>query len=364
MIKSICKIALLGLALCGAQNAHAEDTPPFKDAIDRFIKGYAIPVYGELQANTQQMNTAVIALCDNPGKEALTQAQNRFSDLLASWAAAELIRFGPIRAENRMERIFFWPDPRSRGLKQVQKLLYKTQQSSSAEPMNLRGKSVAAQGLSALEFVLFADDAAALTSVDTNRARCIYAKALTANLSEMANVVLAEWQETGTFAILMRNPGADNNIYRSEAEVFREILKSVSEALIITQQAKLQVGDTPEKPSPRKAPFSRSGETLNYLQAVMQNIMRLNKAVEFARMIPETEHGSVKQLVFELEQVNKTIEQLQNFQMSWATLVTSKNGFEKLTYVGIPINSVQEFYSETLPEQLGLSMGFNSLDGD
>jgi predicted lipoprotein len=64
------------------------------------------------------------------------------------------IRFGPVTEENRLERILFWPDRKGIGLKQVQAAIA-GEDATAADPQTLPGKSVAMQGLGALEFVLF-----------------------------------------------------------------------------------------------------------------------------------------------------------------------------------------------------------------
>ncbi len=60
---------------------------------------------------------------------------------------------GPAREDNRFERLFFWPDRRGRGLRQVQGILAEEDETAT-DPATLYQKSVAVQGLLALDFVL------------------------------------------------------------------------------------------------------------------------------------------------------------------------------------------------------------------
>ena len=63
---------------------------------------------------------------------------------------------GRSRRKTRLERILFWPDRKSIGLKQVQAALA-AKDTSITDAGKLKGKSVAVQGLGALEFLLVRD---------------------------------------------------------------------------------------------------------------------------------------------------------------------------------------------------------------
>ena len=44
---------------------------------------------------------------------------------MKAWGALDFIRFGPIMNEHRLERFYFWPDPRGTTARQLAKLLAK-----------------------------------------------------------------------------------------------------------------------------------------------------------------------------------------------------------------------------------------------
>ena len=82
--------------------------------------------------------------------------------------------------ENRLERILFWPDRKSTGLKQVQRALAE-KDATATNPAKLKGKSVAMQGLGALEFVLFGTGAEKLAGPGEDY-RCAYGRAIAGNV--------------------------------------------------------------------------------------------------------------------------------------------------------------------------------------
>src|SRR6185312_7981565 len=103
---------------------------------------------------------------------------------------------------------FFWPDPKGLGLKQIQDILAK-RDASVTEPDQLAGKSVALQGLPALEYLLYGDGSESLTEgnrvVDGQEPlpqldsagdfRCSFALSIATNLERIARSVVEGWRE-------------------------------------------------------------------------------------------------------------------------------------------------------------------------
>ena len=80
--------------------------------------------------------------------------------------------------------MLFWPDRKGIGLKQVQAALA-AKDPTAADAAQLAGKSVAMQGLGALEFVLFGTGAETLAGTG-DAYRCAYGAAIAANLDGIA----------------------------------------------------------------------------------------------------------------------------------------------------------------------------------
>ncbi|QDZ02227.1 hypothetical protein FQ775_18580 [Nitratireductor mangrovi] len=81
------------------------------------------PAYRDFAAASARLQDDMASLCNAPGSETLAEARSAFRNAAVAWSVAEMVRFGPVREDNRLERILFWPDRRSIGLKQVQALL-------------------------------------------------------------------------------------------------------------------------------------------------------------------------------------------------------------------------------------------------
>ena len=139
------------LVLFGPAPAAAQTGPVFALAVDRAIERVIIPGYASLAAASGGLAVAMSGLCAAPSPAALAAARERFAGVVAAFSRVELFRFGPARESNRFERLFFWPDRRGRARRQVEALIARKDE-AALEVAALRAKSVAVQGLLALEY--------------------------------------------------------------------------------------------------------------------------------------------------------------------------------------------------------------------
>ncbi len=352
---------LFGTLSLKAAIAQQEDV--FAPAIDRFVSGVAIPSYQTLYESFSDLDTSVGKLCAAPGQENYDSTRAAFQQAVLAWSAAEVIRFGPIRQENRLERIFFWPDTRSRGLRKINAVLAEGEIQAGTD---LEGRSVAIQGLPALELLLFGAGHEELVTAEGDPSRCAFAKVVSHNLSKISRELVTAWEDPVGYQKLLRNPGVDNPLFRSNGEIIQEILKSGSELVELVTAAKLQspLGKTQETARPKRAAFWRSGFTLENIQTNVQAVVNLQELARLSDLLPEAERGYGRTLVFEAGQVTKTLEDLIREGKTWQELISDPETRTLLQYVLNPLNGVKDILSIYYPEVLGLKLGFNSLDGD
>ncbi|WP_169569845.1 imelysin family protein [Sneathiella limimaris] len=335
------------------------------DQTRAFIEGYIHPIYQGLAQRAETLTLQLEGFCGEPSEKGLEDIRLRFRDLVLAWSAAEPIRFGPVRDDNRLEKVFFWPDPRSRGLRQVQKLLYDAEKNPAENVSDFSGRSVAVQGLPALEFLLFGKNSERLATTDGAR-RCAFARGIAANIEQIADTIDANWSGMGTFGGLMIQPSASNPLYRSTDEVLKEILKSAVEFIEIAKAIKLQpsLGEEMTKANPKKASFRRSGMTLPALLAGFQSLEKLHDTLGFRKLLSEEDRGTADQFHFEINQVISSLQKLIATGKDYPSLLKDPETYALLQYVTVPMQGVETLLAEIYPELLGLNLGFNSLDGD
>src|SRR6185369_15160323 len=105
----------------------------------------------------------------------LTSVQDGWRHAMDAWLAASIVQFGPIHDDNRRLRIEFWPDANNNVSRSVQQVLARDDELT---PATLAGQSVAAQGLSAYEQLVFAADGddvlASFTTAPRAARRCAF----------------------------------------------------------------------------------------------------------------------------------------------------------------------------------------------
>ncbi|WP_075222392.1 imelysin family protein [Acuticoccus yangtzensis] len=332
----------------------------FRPAVERAVDGVIVPGYAALAEAAGAEATAMNALCRAPSPpEALTRARAGFADLVTAFGRVEVYRFGPARENNRFERLFFWPDRRGRGLAQVQGIL--AEEDETATNLDtLRDKSVAVQGLLALDFILSGDGNETL--MDAGSFRCRYGAAVAAAIALHADEILAGWQEPDGFAAVMK--AADGNLYRSHGEVVQELVKAAAEQLQITGDFKLGnvVGETPADARPRLAPFWRSGLALQAMEANIDGVAALGEALSAALPADEAEMGGA--FAFELRQARAALAYAAADGRPLADLLADPAMHKRLAYAASPISGAFRVLDDRMPGAMGLTLGFNSLDGD
>ncbi len=348
------------IALFAAGFAHAEgDGHAYRPVVESLIADVIVPAHAAFTAAAEAEADTMAGLCAAPSPTGLENARAQFRDLVVAFSRIEMFRFGPAREDNRIERLFFWPDRRGRGLRQVQGVIA-TADESAASAQTLTGKSVAVQGLPALEFVLFANGSDALA----NEAgfRCRYGESIAAVVADIARTLEAEWR--GPFAALIASSGPDNPAYRSHGEAFQDIMQAAAEQLEIANMHKIApvLGETPQSAKPRLAPFWRSDATLPALRANIAGVAAL-LTEDVAALLGE-DAELVASAQFELRQADALIAPLAADPAGFEAVVKSPDGQRRLLAARYPIDGAETILSERIPAALGLIAGFNALDGD
>ena len=350
---------LLPLALGAAMiagSARAENA-----AITRAIGTYVLPGYTAFHTASAAMRADMSALCDAPAPERLATAQGDFLALVSAWSAVELIRFGPVVQDNRLERILFWPDRKGIGLKQVQAAIAQ-KDPTATDPAMLSGKSVAMQGLGALEFVLFGTGYEALREAGENY-RCAYGRAIAGNLEQIAAAILAGWQAPDGIARAWANPAADNPLYRTDQEAMTEMLDVFVHGLEMVRDVRIGafLGESADDDKPKQAIFWRSGGTAVSIAGDLSGAKDLFDAVDFTQLLPADSAWMAQSIGFEFANADRALSGLSGPP---AEFLADPDKREKLVYVRLVTSSLSELFGSRLAPALGLTAGFSSLDGD
>jgi uncharacterized protein len=367
---------LSALALCvsGAQAAHAETdhTAIAKAALTEVIR----PGYSALSAATGTLNDKVATLCKQPSADGLQAAKDAFARAVDAWSEVEIFRFGPIVQDHRYERLFYWPDPKGLGLRQVQDVLAKQEQSVTL-PDELAARSVALQGLPALEFLLYGDGAEALTQgaqvEDGNEPlpnvggagafRCSFASSIATNIDRIAKNVVEGWREGSAYEKAFLGPAPDNPIYHTPKEVTLELFKAFASGIELVRDQKLgkPLGQSADEAKPKLAAFWRSNLTFANATGNLQGVSLLFSKGGFAQVVDADSPGVSESILFDL---NHAIEVLRGMTKPFVEVAGDPALRAKLEALRVGLKSAGQTAGDIIARSAGLSFGFNAMDGD
>lgn len=338
------RAALIG-ALLFSLPAIAADYTAINSTV---AKQHIVPAYEKLAAATAVMAKQAEISCSD-----VAALQRDWRGSMAAWQGAQHLRFGPIEWFNRLQRFAFWPDPRNTTARQLNDLFQKRQM-----PEDIVMGSIAIQGLSALERVLFEPKEAAKLSNEPFR--CTWLKAVTANLATMASGVLQDWRDPPRrFVQQFAAAKGEDVIYASAQEGTLDLFKSLYSAVELAADHKLArpLGDRLENARPSAAESSRSGQSMSNIRenlkaaAALYDIMA--QGVTDATLRTDISKRFENALAT-ADGIGGTLE----------SAVADRLQRQKVEGLRRDLQALKALLAEKLTAALDLPLGFNALDGD
>lgn len=353
-------VTLATCVLAAACTPGAEMGP--RSVVEEIIDDQIIPNHTAFANAAREEQDAIVALCSAPDAARLQSARESFRKAALAWSRIEWLNFGPARQNNRRETLFFWPDNRGRGLRQVQELAAVIDPAQFAAAA-FAGKSVSVKGLPALEYVLF--DSGADVLLSSGAARCEYAEAIAASIAATAQELSAAWSSGKGYRHAMLSAGPENAEFRNHKEVLQKLLTAAGEQVQIVRDLKLKplLAQRNGAPSPIAPPFATAGLSF---AAVSENLDAASAVflLHASKLLPEDAAYRAGSLEFEVATLQRALSELGAEGTPATELARSKQSRDRLSYLLLPLDGVHTLMTQVYPSELGLVMGFNSLDGD
>lgn len=206
-----------------------------------------LPAQQQFAAQAAELSTAVGNYCAALGSESVgtakAAAQQAWQDSMALWQAVEVMQVGPLTDNGGALRdtLYSWPVVSRCGVDQDIVLA-----ESQGDAYDISTRTPDRRGLDALEYVLFtptlthscAANITALQSwndrpeVERAEARCQYAVAVAADITEQAGNLVAQWDGTqGNYLAELTQPGSGSRYATIEAAV-----NALSDALFYVEK--------------------------------------------------------------------------------------------------------------------------------
>ena len=229
-------------------------------------------------------------------------------------------------------------DPKGLGTRQLRDALAKKDQGVT-EAASLPGKSVALQGLPALEYLLYGDGADALAKKsDESAFRCSFAASVAANVAGMSAAIVDGWKDGAPYAKLYLAPAPDNSAYHTEKEVTLELFKTFTAAIEAVRDQKLakMLGPKSDEVRPQLAPLWRSGLSFADMAGNLEGTRDLFQKGGFADVVHSDVAGAEDSIVFDL---NHAIEVLRGIDKPVIEVVHNEGDRGKLEALRVSLKS-------------------------
>jgi predicted lipoprotein len=358
----------LVLSFALASSAFAQDAAPkvglnedavpavMQRAVDEVIR----PGYRNAQQSAARLTTAMKDLCDDGTQQTLDKAKSAFDDTIRYWSNIEIVQIGPVIQDNLFEHILFYPDRKGVGLKQVQALIAKADPKDTTVD-TIAGKSVALQGLTALEYVLYGTGSEDLIK-QKNGFRCLYGAAVAGNVQREAGEVVAAWEKPDGVQGSWKHPGPKSEDFMDNKEAVTALLGILVHGAETVRDQRLEqfYKGKDSSPKPKMAIYWRSKNTWKSMAANLEGLRTLWQKAGMAELLPadrkpiaEAIDANLKSLLEMVPKLNPDIE-----------VATSDAEKAKLDALLVSTRELITKISDDYGSAIGLSAGFSFSDGD
>lgn len=323
---------------------------------------HIIPSYENLESSSALLSEQSNAFCGNETAEELTILQQSWRTVMADWQTIQWLKIGPIDDNSNNFRIQRWPDANNIVTRDINNLLSTTEVVTEAF---IAQQSVGAQGLPALEQLLFASEQNnLLNAVDKNK-RCEVLLAITANVATISEEVNSQWQiAEGNYHLQLTSGTGD---FSSKKDAVEELVTNLLEQIESIKDLKMQVPLAVNSPGiPTAIEHPLSGESLVSIQNNIATLRIIYTA--------GSGHGFDDILINFLAQQNIATEMLAAIDNAinesnaltggYETLLATDEGRAQIELTIEALALVRTILTADFVQATDINIGFNSNDGD
>ncbi|WP_339821066.1 imelysin family protein [Sulfitobacter dubius] len=305
------------------------------------IRDHALPGTARFASATAALDAAAQADCTD------TALRPAYQEAFDAWMGIAHLTLGPLEEDGRGLAIAFWPDTRGMVGRSVARLV------AEEDPIATSGEyaevSIAARGLFALERLLYDEDFAGYGAESYS---CALAQAMAADLAVLGREVDTAWRED--FAATLGSAGeAGNSRFLSPREASQALYTALATGLEFVDDQRLgrPMGSF-DAPKPQVAEARRSGRSLRNVVLSLEALQGLAGTLSDAPT-PKADAAFDRAL-------------------------TAARGLEDPVFAGVAdpasrirvealqndVRAISEAVGAEVAPALGVSVGFNSADGD
>ncbi len=315
------------------------------DVLGQLVERFIVPHYQALSLTADAQEKAWSEFCARPDPMGFAGLKRAYLATADSWSQIEFLHYGPIGEEFRAERLSYWPERKNATAKGLTQLLEKDGVADLTPELFFKN-SVATQGLPALERLLFDDSAQAqMLSGARRERRCAVGQAIAWNIVMIAHDVRLGWTNDVTEAIA--DPA-------TAKEATSRIATDFLAAFAYMRDTKLRpvLGKDVSEARPQLAEGWRSKRSKRALQ------LNLESALDVAKIIMKGKEGDTPLTI------TTALNFVEALPDEFTSAIADMKQRQQFYLVLDAIAAARDKAHDEIPAMLGVTVGFNSQDGD
>ncbi|MCY4227945.1 MAG: imelysin family protein [Gammaproteobacteria bacterium] len=324
------------------------------------IDSHVIPRYEVLVQNASGFLTTARSFCNESEGAELSVLRDDFHKVMDAWFGIAHIQFGPIEFLMRQFRFYFWPQARGKVVDSLAEMAV------SGATGELTDSNVAVQGLLAAEALLFNERFFGGGSENQSQ-NCSLLVAVAHNMENMAIGTLEDWRDRNTaYAQFMKQPDADNPFYENHATATLSFFQSLYNSLQFAYDINLKpvVGESIVNARPVLAesrPSARSMRNIVVTLNALEELYGVDGNVGLGRLAARTDADldALMQKAFRITLANA---RSLNVPIEVAAIDEEKR--PQLEKLAKQVLAMKQIVRSRLAKAIGMTVGFNALDGD
>lgn len=331
----VCLTLLVGAAPAGA----AEDV--VKGLVERFV----MPHYQALALTAEAQEKTWSDFCAKPDPEGFKLLKRAYLATADTWSGIEFLRYGPISEEFRAERLSYWPERKNATAKGLAQLLQKDGV-ADLTPELFAKNSVAVQGLPSLERLLFDVNAETeMLSGERRARRCAVGQAIAWNIVTIAHDVRLGWSKE-----LVEDLAKPETAKEATSRIATDFLASF--AYIRDAKLRAPLGRDIAASRPQLAESWRSGRSKRALT------LNLGALLDVSKIIMADKPGDTPAMIA------TALSFAENLPEDFGKALADAKQRPQFYLVLDAIAAARDKAHDEIPAVLGITVGFNSRDGD
>jgi predicted lipoprotein len=323
------------------------------------VEQWLLPRYDALEAATTAQLDAWKAFCKAPSSEGIAELEQRFGNASDAWAAVEFITSGPVILALRADRFNLFPERRNAVARSLNELIADPNEERLA-PERFSRLSAAAQGLPALERLLYEDGAgAALASGPESARRCAIGLAIAGNLDEIARGIRSGWGDRSNGLLAQLIAGRSDPVFFPDPKaLLSQMVTDLAGAYqrVVDQRLLVVAGKTLADAKPALADRRRSGRSKATILSTIASADALSEAL--AKGLDAKGRGTVDRAG------QAALDAVKRLPDDIGAAAADPKGRRVLEATVVALKAAQKTVAEPLASGLGVPLGFNALDGD